>query len=412
MSDSSGRLMETKVSDALFVMAMATEVISQCLGSSELPMIFGIGYVFSSIKMISITLALIKIFFFSSYSPGILLFSIALLSASACAYWYSGSDYVMLMSIFVIAAYDVDFDLICRTVAICSTVCIVLVISLSLLGVLPNVVQERSYSFGLISERRSLGFQHVNFLGGYVLLSVMSVLYLKRGKVGLLGYGIFLLLVAFLYQYVNTKTSAALLAMMMVLLFLSQHRLSGNVFLLLCALLVSGSLVLSFVLPYLYRPDVPFMTLIDELSSRRLSLDAMFLKSYSVAPFGQKLILVSSIEANQTGIAMAVLDNTYLHLLLRFGLVPFILYLGMYGALLTKSVRTGDRTLLIMCTSILVCGIAEKWGFMVGYNVVLLALFAHTAGASAVFSCDLTNCLDLGSHNLVPKIKKTRQLAY
>ena len=379
MSNISNRILSTRVADFLFVVALVLEVVSQCLGSSELPRIYGVGSIFAAMKWAAVFLALVKMVFFTKYDAHGLVFSVVLVSASVLSWWYSGSDYVIMMSFFVIAAKDIDYALICKAASTCCLLCIAIVIAMSTIGLLPNIVQSESYLFGFLIESHSLGFQHVNFLGDYVLLSVMCILYLRKDRIGIRDYVALLALAAVLYLYINTRTSAALLAMTAGLLFPAQYRLSKRLLVTLCISLSVGAALLSFILPNLYQSGNAVMDLIDEALSKRLSFAATFLEDYGVLPFGQELELVSTIEASETGQTMAILDNAYLHLLLRFGLVPFLLYSGMYVALVRKSIRANDLTLLVMCTSILVCSVAEKWGFMVGYNMVLLSLFAHSS---------------------------------
>ena len=365
-----------RIADILLVIALALEVVSQCLGSSEIPQVFGVGSAFSAMKMLAVCVALAKITLFTKYTVTEFLFSIALVMASLLSWLYSGSDYVFIMTIFVVAAKNVEYSLICKTASLFCILSIAGVVIMSLIGLLPNIIQERSYSFGLTVERRSFGFQHVNFLGGYVLLSVTCILYLRKDRICILDYAALILLAATLYFYINSKTSAALLAITSFLLYLAQHHLSRQILVALCIALIACAIGLSFILPNIYSQSNDIIVLIDEILSKRLSFDAMFLNKYPILPFGQELELVSSLEAARTGQSMSVLDNTYLHLLLRFGLVTFVLYLVMYIMLLRKAIRNGNYTLLVMCTAILVCGIAEKWGFMVGYNLVLPALFA------------------------------------
>lgn len=136
------------------------------------------------------------------------------------------------------------------------------------------------------------------------------------------------------------------------------------------SLLASFPCILSFVLVYLYSSNLKIVGFFDELLSHRISLAYSILDNYGISLLGQYIPLVSTTEARRTGLTALVLDNAYMHLLLRYGVVLFVVFILFYSYFIYISFE--EKGILSMLIVFLYCGITETWLIRIEIDFLLV----------------------------------------
>ena len=231
---------------------------------------------------------------------------------------------------------------------------------LTVQGFLPD-----SLYYNGVKHRHSFGFAYVTFAPMLQLFITMEYIYFRDiKKITYTELGILFLLNVFLYRYCISRNSMLIFSAIMaaalayklnpgfmdrVMAFLSK----------LFGLLMVGIFAVSFIGPFLfnhfYKGDV----------SRELgSLAARFYLSYEAMQryrvftlFGQKIEWEAPLLSSDKG-GYIFVDNAYLHGLLDFGIIYFILMLLIYMVILRifrqrKEYMNYFMIVMILCLSVL-----------------------------------------------------------
>lgn len=365
--------------ERVFCTALSMISLSQCISSSNIDALPGVpaGAIYQMLRLGAFILLAYKIMFKTRYTKERFILSIYLATIAFITKATSQNDYLIIMLMFVIGSFDVDFNEICRTTVISYLVPVCLVMLLSTLGIIPSSTNNIGVNIftGAVITRQSFGFEHVNMLGGFVLLIYISYLNFRGKAFGLVDFGGSILISVFLFFVANTKTSAFLISILAVLIACDNlwKKIDRKAVYRVCLWIICGSVGLSFFSAVTYNGSNPTFELLDVLLSKRLSFAHSFIEKYGFTLFGQELELISIDQASLLGVSALVLDNAFLHLILRYGIVAFVTVIALYLYIFLYGYRNGD---IIMCVSIAVVfisGFSEKWLFMIGYSNLLLS---------------------------------------
>lgn len=252
----------------------------------------------------------------------------------------------------------------------------VLSFGLSSFGVIEDKIIVRESSE---EARHSMGFEHPNSFGAALLVITISltvVCWHKKTAV--------LVVVALAASYLSAivadsrTTSLCLVAMAVILpvIKLAEKKKGG---LQACASLLLGLVVLmvvvSIFLGVFYDPSRSVDVFLDRLFSGRIRLANAYYENGGLTLFGYNY---PAGPMYWTGIEECnfVVDNLYAHILLRYGLVAFILFVIAVVLLLVKMIRCGSSgALLFGIGMFLIYGLSETFGFRVECDFFIIALW-------------------------------------
>ena len=250
---------------------------------------------------------------------------------------------------------------------------VIIVVTLYFLNLTDNYYLIRSDG----QIRSSMGFVHPNTFGAYLLSICLAIYYLNFKKIGILYY-IFVILIAFIIHYFadsRTSTNALILLCIMHIIY---KVTSGKIFnnRIIKWYLINSFIIFSLVsilLGYSYRFGSTQIQYLDKLFNERIFLLNYFLEKYTITPFGNEIPLILTRELEFTGVRyLQYLDNGFMLLLLRYGLLIFIIAAIFYNKAIKYLFEIKAYNLIIIFFIFLVTGLFEAYFYNIIFNTYIL----------------------------------------
>lgn len=234
--------------------------------------------------------------------------------------------------------------------------------------------------------KHSFGFYYPNEFGAHVFFFFLGLCCLRREKISvaeiLLIVVCAVLLEKFCYSRTNFFCLLLLAAGMSVWKILTRiphvyekQAVKWMGLVLALVPLVCCAVMLVLTLAMKHYPDNELLCHINSFFSERLHFGAQGFTNYGVTLFGQKIEMVGM--AQQTDWAnYNFLDCSYIMLLIRCGLAPFLAVGLLMGRINVRAFKNRD---MILLAAMALCGIQcmmEHHLYDIGYNPLLLAAFA------------------------------------
>lgn len=286
------------------------------------------------------------------------------------------SHYLALMStwLFIVTAKDIDKRQLIALAKRILQILIPLIILLYFVGVLENDIMYRNGEI-----RQSLGFAHPNQLGLRIFQWVACSIYLTDGKhIGISKMILYIILGIFIYLVPNSQSATACLFLLIIgILFLQilgkktkwKKRFAGA--------LLFGAFGVNLGSVFLSLSDIsgnPFLKKIDRLLSIRFSAGHRVYELYGIKWLGQ-MAYVSEKEREMLGITEKLyLDNSYMTLLVRYGILVYLLFTVCFFVLVWKLYRSEQYKLLVILVTYSVYGIMENSVYMMTHNIFILTM--------------------------------------
>lgn len=250
----------------------------------------------------------------------------------AYAAYCTGRMRYAVFLLFSVACGDTEFDDIIN-ITLRVNVTILLVMSLlSLIGAIPDMDYQVFGRFGIRNgiQRRALGLAHPNGLGGYVFAICGCEACLHRRQLGVREVGVrqvMLCLACALFSYFvpnsqgATLNCVALALVLVACMYWPKLLLPSDGFrpILLSVVGIFSNVYSVFVA----RAGVdvhPIVRMIDDFASSRLYYSHLAYSFYGVSLFGRRINVGRSETADVT-----FLDNTYVDLLVRHGVLVYVI---------------------------------------------------------------------------------------
>ncbi len=248
---------------------------------------------------------------------------------------------------------------------------IAIVLCCHYLGLTNDYIMLRSD--GLI--RNSVGFSHPNVFGMYILMTCMEFVYFKKGKIKLHHFILLSLIIFFIDYFSNSRTSIVVLIIFM--LYLLSKKIVDKIldnrniqFLIKRLFLILTVLVISIT--YLYSINNHFGIVVNNVTSNRIYSIYYFLKTYGIHLFGSKLYLVSSEMAQLNGIKSFILDNSFMNVMIQYGLCVYVILYFLFKKTFHKLFQDNNKILIVIFIILMIYGIMETGTIKIIYNPFLL----------------------------------------
>ena len=250
----------------------------------------------------------------------------------------------------------VDFDLKCRSILL------LLIFVLSLAGLNGNTVLE--YRGGLM--RNSFGVGHPNSFAFELSVICADLFYLtcwgketKRKKI--VPIIVSLVFLVFNYFFVGSRTNIILTTMLLVVyVFKDKVRIRSGIVKFLLKNMFLICLLISFVGVLVFRLDLPISHMLNTALSRRLEYESFAFSRYGVALFGHSINIT--------------VDNAYLGMLLRYGIILTICVGLMYYLTISKLISGKQKLLLMFFVVFMLYGLSETPIYSPGKSPFVLLL--------------------------------------
>jgi len=285
------------------------------------------------------------------------------------------SGYLSIVStwLFIVAAKNVEYKQLIVWAKRILQVMIPVVILLYLFGIIENYTMYRGTQL-----RQSLGFSNPNQLGLRIFQLVACSIYLTGEKhLKMPKIVIYVIGCLFIYLIPNSQaaTGCLLLLIIGVLVFeLIKNNRRKKAF---AGLLIAGSVMANFGSVILSMVDLshyPILKKIDKLLSIRFSAGHRVYELYGIKWMGQT-VYVSEKERELVGIKEKMwLDNSYMTLLIRYGVLVYLLFTICFLYLLWKLYKIEEYKLLVILAVYSIYGIIENSVYMITHNIFIIFL--------------------------------------
>jgi len=355
----------------ILVLWFSTEI----LFNSTLEYIFWweIGAVNQLMAFLVLGLVFTQIVFFQHYSFRELVILIVISGPIILGTLNSGNNVMLSTWLLIISAKYIDFDDAMKLTYYVLLFFVPLVIYLYFAG----IIDEKTAYRGMV-VRHSLGFNHPNWLGIRVFQLVLSRAYLRRNKLNLVDYILDIIAIYFVYKVPNSQTAYILLVIFLIMKALYDiadlfqgGRLAFIKFLIGCAAFAN---VFSIFMSVIDIRKYYFFKRVDKLLSLRFSWCHRTMKAFGVSLFGKYIELYG--RRMNTLYRKFYMDTAYVAILLRYGIIVFILFSVLYIVTMRYLLKTRNYFLIMILCLYAIYGIMENTFFSMTQNIFLLALAA------------------------------------
>lgn len=286
---------------------------------------FGIGADDNPIVVL-ITIASFIVYIFKvfgeSYTKKELLLIIILTIYAGISYLYSHNLLVVINVFVIIAMKNIDIKKLIKCLFVYRLIGFLMVISLTLIGVLPN---SEKYLFvngvNTFVIRQSLGFFHPNLLALYFFVLISMVIYGCFEKIRCPHYILLVILTIVIYNICYSRSGLLCTLFLITVSFAIKyfkkiHKLILNRITYILPII----LALVFVLISMFYIDNFILEKINSLLSGRLYLSNVFIENYGLSFFGIMMENTYYIDSSRV-----IIDSGYVHYLLNYGILGFTL---------------------------------------------------------------------------------------
>ncbi|MDO4617677.1 MAG: hypothetical protein Q4B03_09560 [Lachnospiraceae bacterium] len=319
---------------------------------------------------------LYKIILTSRYELRQLYFLAVLLLVSGASYLGCGDFTLGELSILCIASLQVDEKHLLHCFAAVKGIAFIMTILLWWMQVLPELYYWNGQNYYL-----TYGFCHRNVMGANVAFLCLAWFMIRYARLRIWDVLLWCLVAAFLYGIAFSRTTllfivltaAGLYALQLTDPFITDPAELKQLLILLFLTMV----LISLYCMAAYDSGNSVWRSIDAFFTTRIRSGNYVYETYGVSPFGRELPFVSSIQAQQTGAAKLILDNTYMRLLLYYGLIPFLLVCLGIPAIISGALYKKQLLLAVCILLVAVFGLSERYMLDAYYNFPLLIGFRY-----------------------------------
>lgn len=332
---------------------------------------------FKAVLRITVIFLLLWRYFFVSFNwKGYLLTSI--LAAIGFITWQiSGEGWLFWLILFLITAKEIKLQKLALISLIQSAAILFIVPMLTLFGVLDNIQIQK----GNIT-RNTLGFSHPNNIGVLLLIIcvALSVLFFRQKLLLTISIIIALTVFNLFISYSRSGAVLSVIQIVLLLIFYFIHSEKMKSILSYCMLSVVGlCTLLSYFAMVFYRADNQIWGILNKILSGRLRLAHGYFEMYPLTLFGRDYAGSKPIAWEFDGIpSNFMVDNAYAHLLLRYGIIPTVIFLAAYLFVLYKLAANNSwNGIFFGLVLFAIYGLSETHGIRIDTNFLLYYLGSY-----------------------------------
>lgn len=343
------------------------------------------GHFYNIISYLAFGVLILKIVFYDHYHLIANLFIISGFLFSIVVWRNSGANLILVMIAFILAAKNVSFDDIVKTYFNVNFWLLVVVIACSLLGVINNlsfVAQGRG-------TRYALGVIYPTDFAARILYLMLADAYLNFRNLNTTRYLVYVLIALACKQVTDARLNFYCMLLLIIVSAIAQvaeqnyqlqrHDWTNSIVYtywtftpILSAIAIFGT--------YFYDPANNIYSKIDGMLSGRLTFGSMALQRYSVNLFGTKIKehgYGNNMKLFHQGInSYFFIDSSYMRLLIIFGLVALVVFIGISMFISIKNTLYGYYALPTILLIIAFSSVVEQHFMELTYNPFLLAFIS------------------------------------
>lgn len=281
-------------------------------------------------------------------------------------------QYVLLL---IFCARNVHFSLVAKVALVNLAILLVGIIGSSLIGIIPNVYLSIGHA------GYCLGFKYPLFPASILFSFTCLALFLNRKRNYLAVYAVLLFLSFLMYLFANARLSFILSVIAILLCFLCS-RSSLNALFQKVSPLLTWSFVILAGASLIIASSQELTTMLSPINNMlggRLNLSYEGLQRYDLLPFGQKIAMhgSGSISFNPDALKTPYfyIDNLYVQIALRFGVVFLVIYLAAYTMAAKRALKREEIVLVIIFTILAIHQSIDDQTLRLQSNLFMLLLW-------------------------------------
>ena len=297
---------------------------------------------------------------------------------------YSKNIDIGILVLSIMALRDTDFDKLIKISFYIFTTMFCIIVSLSLLKILPDWTYTRSDS-GIV--RHSLGFYYPTITIGLYLAMVLMYFYIRRNKCSWLEILVLETMNVFLYSYTDGRLSFILITIILgamalskieVLKRLFETDINQKILRLVIYVLPIILFIVAILITVLYINKTRLGLKLDQILSGRLKYTSEAFERYQLTPFGQNIKWNGwgghgYIEENDfLSSEYNFVDISYARILFDYGIITTILILYMYTKVLIENYNKKNYWMCFTLIFVLIWSFVEPYIVYIGKNIFVL----------------------------------------
>ena len=243
------------------------------------------------------------------------------------------------------------------------------VIVFYLLGFTDNYIMTRTDG----TIRTSMGFDHPNTLGAFAFLFCAELFMLQKKRPRWYQIILMIMLVLIADQFSDSRTSLACSIVIIIVSLYSESVkkiLSLKFARLICYLFFPLMTGISYILTILYDRGSWLAYTLNYIVSYRIKFSSQFLDTYGISLLGNNIELISSKQQTSTW----VLDNSYMYILIRFGLIAWLFMCLAYYLIFRWIFEKKKYQYVVPIIAIQILGLMSVCLTSMKYNVFILLI--------------------------------------
>lgn len=366
-----------RVDEAVYLLAVLVYFVQAFIDTTMINPVLADSFL-PALKAISFSLVALKIAI-SSFSSSIfrIFFAICLLVFSFFTILVGGYAAPFQFLIMVVGAADVNFDRIAKIYLWSSITLTVITIGLALLGVIQNVSVPRGDAVVY-----SYGFYYSTEFSAHVLCMAIAWIYVHRDRLTMKVYLPVLIVAILTFILTDGRLSFFLTMLIVPLVFVEDRRRNavGPDYCYPKWMKMSFIIMafISLVLMIVYR-NASILGLLNKLLTNRLYYAHLGYMKYGITLFGQQIEMISwgggrTVWAEN----YFYLDNSYVNILLRFGLVTLLMAV-IICSLPFYRLRSDAGVVAVLIFAVAAASFVNEHLMSLSYNFFSLMAFAKSS---------------------------------
>ena len=305
-----------------------------------------------------------------------ILFVFLIIGSFVIARRYSGADALLETGLLIAGANDIDYRKILKVYLIVEIPMIICTMIVGYTGVITNLVYHRGDQV-----RMSFGFIYpTDFAAGIVFMITVWIV-LRQARCTWIEIGMMIISVVLFEKYCDVRNSEIVMMILIIcVVYLKiRNKLGAKkgkeytpslLLKILCLVAPYGLAGFMILVSRFYRPDIEWMAKLNTLFSTRLSLGKEVFDRYDIQIWGQDIPMRGNGGSTEVVADYFFIDSSYVNILMRLGLVAFILVMLIISIIMIKNLN--HPYMLMAMAIVCIHSVMEHHMFEVYYDVFLM----------------------------------------
>ena len=346
------------------------------------------GYI---IKFSYILLFIDCITHFTKYKVKSLILIFICIVVSFISWRISGSGDIAILILFITSAKNIEFNNLIKFDIKIKSILLCVVLVAYILGMTDVYYMYRTDG----TIRSSMGFSHPNIFATYVFSICCEYVYLNYKNMKLYKV-ILLIIISFIITYFSDSRTAQFAIIILALIWYINNKFNIFKYKVINKILTIMFIILtgvSYGTGMLYAQGNKIIEITDELLTGRIKCIYYFINKYDINLLGNELELIGTREALEYNTSAKILDNSYIKILLQFGIVNYVLFVLLLYYGIKRAIKEKNYALCLIFLIYFIYGISENALYLIRYNIFLLYF------SNIIYLKEIDNYKDLDKGN-------------